>query len=366
MARVVLEQLDCWYGRTHAVDHINLVVEDGEFCVLLGPSGCGKTSTLRMIAGFVRPSSGEIYVDGEPISRLYPGRRNIAMVFQSYALYPHMTVRQHFEFPLRATKMPAQEITRRVEEMADFLHMRELLDRYPRELSAGQQQRAAIGRALIRRPRLFLLDEPLSNLDARLRVEMRANLRRLQQEIRITTIYVTHDQVEAQGLADKIVVMNQGRILQVGSPQEVYSRPADLFVAGFIGTPPMNFLSCRLVREGDQVVLRNEHFSVPLPPALADQLREVAPNRPLVLGVRPEHIRLSPVPQADSIASEVYVLEPQSNELIVDLKLGDQVLKARGDKRELGFRPQVGQPVWMTFHPHHLHIFDQETQRRLA
>jgi multiple sugar transport system ATP-binding protein len=366
MSRVVLEKLDCWYGRTHAVDHIDLVVEDGELCVLLGPSGCGKTSTLRMVAGFVRLAGGEIYVDGEPISHLYPGRRNIAMVFQSYALYPHMTVREHFLFPLRATRKSAQEMTQRVEEMADFLHMREFLDRYPQELSAGQQQRAAIGRALIRQPRLFLLDEPLSNLDARLRVEMRANLRRLQQDLRITTIYVTHDQVEAQSLGDKIVVMNLGRILQVGTPTEVYNWPVNLFVAGFIGTPPMNFLDCRLVREDGQAVLRNEDFSVAVPPSLADQLQDVAPDQPLVLGVRPEHISLSPVAQDDSIASEVYVLEPQSNELIVDLKMGDQVLKMRGDKRELGFRPQPGQMVWMTFHPHHLYLFDKESQRRLA
>ncbi len=366
MARVVLEKLDCWYGRTHAVDQIDLVVEDGEFCVLLGPSGCGKTTTLRMIAGFVRPAGGEIYLDGEPISHLYPGHRNIAMVFQSYALYPHMTVREHLMFPLRAARMSPQEMARRVEEMADFLHMRDLLDRYPRELSAGQQQRTAIGRALIRRPRLFLLDEPLSNLDARLRVEMRASLRRLQQDLRITTIYVTHDQVEAQGLADKIVVMNHGRIQQVGSPQEIYRRPENLFVAGFIGTPPMNFLDCRLLREDGRVLLEGARFRLTAPPALAQTLREVESGRSLILGIRPEHIILSAEALEDGIAGEVYVLEPQSNELIVDLRLGDQVLKARQDKRELGFHPRIGQTVWMRFPPEHWHLFDRQTERRLA
>lgn len=365
MARVVLEKLDCWYGQTHAVDHIDLIIEDGELCVLLGPSGCGKTSTLRMIAGFVRPASGEIFVNNKPISHLYPGHRNIAMVFQSYALYPHMTVRQHFLFPLRATKMAAQEMHRRVEEMADFLHMRELLDRYPLELSSGQRQRVAIGRALIRKPNLLLMDEPLSNLDARLRVEMRSSLRRLQQELRITTVYVTHDQVEAQALGDKIVVMNQGRIQQVGTPEEVYRWPVNLFVAGFIGTPPMNFLECQLYRENDQLILCNRDFSLPLAPELCARAQDIPSGRSLIAGLRPENVRLSPVEWPASIPAAVYVLEPQSNELIVDLKLGEQVLKAREDKQELGFKPEVGQRVWMEFQQEYLHLFDRQGGQRL-
>jgi len=365
MARVVLEKLDCWYGRTHAVDHIDLVIEDGELCVLLGPSGCGKTSTLRMIAGFVRPASGEIFVDGEPITHLYPGHRNIAMVFQSYALYPHMTVREHFLFPLRARKMSAQEMHRRAEEMADFLRMREFLDRYPLELSAGQQQRVAIGRALIRQPSLLLMDEPLSNLDARLRVEMRSSLRRLQQDLKLTTVYVTHDQVEAQALGDKIVVMNLGRIQQVGTPEEVYRWPVNLFVAGFIGTPPMNFLECQLYRENDQLILRNRNFSLPLAPELRARAEGIPAGRPLIAGLRPENVRLSPVERPASIPAEVYVLEPQSNEVIVDLKLGELVLKAREGKQELGFKPAVGQRVWMEFQQEYLHLFDQQSGQRV-
>jgi multiple sugar transport system ATP-binding protein len=366
MGRLVLEQLDCWYGRTHAVDQIDLAVEDGELCVLLGPSGCGKTSTLRMVAGFVRPRGGEIYLDAEPISQLYPGRRNIAMVFQSYALYPHKTVWEHFAFPLQATRASRAELAQRVEEMAGFLQMRELLRRYPQELSAGEQQRVAIGRALIRRPGLFLLDEPLANLDARLRVEMRASLRRLQQDLRITTVYVTHDQVEAQALGDKVVVMNLGHIQQVGTPQQVYNRPVNLFVAGFIGTPPMNFLECRLEREGGRTMLRNGHFALPLPPALVDALREVPVDRPLVLGVRPEHLSISPVPRDGSTPCEVFVLEPQGNELIIDVRLGDQVLKARADRRRLGFKAEVSQRVWFTVNPDRLHVFDRETEQRVA
>lgn len=366
MARLELEQLDCWYGKTHAVDHINLVVEDGELCVLLGPSGCGKTSTLRMIAGFVRPVDGEIYVDGQPISHLYPGDRSIAMVFQSYALYPHKTAREHFSFPLVPARISKQEIEQRVKEMADFLDMNDLLDRYPSELSAGQQQRVAIGRALIRRPRLFLLDEPLNNLDERLRVEMRANLRRMQQDLKITTVYVTHDQVEAQALGDKIVVMDMGYIRQVGSPQEIYQHPNDLFVAGFIGTPPMNFIECRLEREEAQAVLRNTHFSMPIKAALASRTASLPDDKELILGVRPEHVRVKPQPTEGAVPVEVYVLEPQSNELILDLKLGDLIIKARDDKRELGFRPEVGQQVWIEFLQDNVHLFDKETEQCLT
>jgi multiple sugar transport system ATP-binding protein len=366
VARLELEQLDCWYGKTHAVDHIDLMVEDGDLCVLLGPSGCGKTSTLRMIAGFVRPADGEIYVDGQPISHLYPGDRNIAMVFQSYALYPHKTVREHFVFPLLPAKISKHEIEQRVKEMAGFLDMHDLLDRYPSELSSGQQQRIAIGRALIRRPRLFLLDEPLNNLDERLRAETRANLRRLQQDLQITTVYVTHDQVEAQALGDKIVVMDMGHIRQVGSPQEIYRHPADLFVAGFIGTPPMNFVGCRLEREESQAVLRNTHFFLPIREGLADRVGSLPDGKELIFGVRPEHVCVTPQPEEDTIPAEVYVLEPHSNELVLDLKMGDMIIKARDDKRELGFKPEVGQRVWIEFLQNAVHLFDKETQKRLT
>jgi len=366
VAHLELKQLDCWYGETHAVDHIDLVVDDGELCVLLGPSGCGKTSTLRMIAGFVRPADGEIFLDGQPISHLYPGDRNIAMVFQSYALYPHKTVREHFVFALIPAKISRSEVERRVHEMTDFLDMHELLDRYPSELSAGQQQRVAIGRALIRRPRLFLLDEPLNNLDERLRAEMRASLRRMQHDLQITTVYVTHDQVEAQALADKVVVMDVGHIRQVGSPQEIYRYPEDLFVAGFIGTPPMNFIECRLEQVDGQSILRNSHFSLSLRAALADRAASLPEGKDLILGVRPEHIHVMPQQEEDAISAEVYVLEPQSNELVLDLRVGDLILKARGDKGEIGFRPDVGQHVWLKLVQHAMHLFDKDTEGRLT
>jgi len=319
-----------------------------------------------MVAGFVRPAAGEVYLDGQPISHLYPGDRNIAMVFQSYALYPHKTVREHFIFPLIPAKIPKHEIEQRVNEMADFLEMHDLLDRYPGELSAGQQQRVAIGRALIRHPRLFLLDEPLNNLDERLRVEMRANLRKMQQDLQITTVYVTHDQVEAQAMGDKIVVMDMGHIRQVGSPQQIYQHPDDLFVAGFIGTPPMNFIGCRLERRDSQAVLQNAHFSLPMQAGLAARTESLVEGKELILGVRPEHIRVASQPEEGAIPAEVYVLEPQSNELIMALKLGNLIIKARDDKREIGFRPNVGQQVWIKFLQDYVHLFDKSTEQCLT
>ncbi|MCK4726995.1 MAG: ABC transporter ATP-binding protein, partial [Anaerolineales bacterium] len=223
MATVELNDLTLYYGKVLAVDDISLDIEDGKLYVLLGPTGCGKTSTMRMIAGLEKPTQGDVSLDGERINELYPGDRDVAMVFQDYALYPHKTVRAHFEFPLQAAKTPKDEMKKRVEETAEFLRLTDFLDRHPSELSMGQQQRVAIGRALIRRPKVFLMDEPLGQLDGRMRAEMRASIKRLQKDLAITTIYVTHDQVEAQSLGDKIVVMQDGIIQQIGSPSEIYN-----------------------------------------------------------------------------------------------------------------------------------------------
>jgi multiple sugar transport system ATP-binding protein len=361
MARLVLERLDCWYGRTHAVDHIDLTVEDGELCVLLGPSGSGKTTTLRMIAGLVRPTGGEIYLDGRRITHLYPGQRGIGMVFQSYALYPHMTVREQLLFPLQAMRMGPAERQQRVQAVADLLHIGDLLDRYPSQLSAGQRQRVALGRALVRHPALLLLDEPLSNVDAMLREEVRASLRRLQQELRITTVYVTHDQVEAQALADKIVVMHQGRIQQVGSPQELYRRPANVFVAGFLGMPPMNFIEVEAISEGGTLVLRNRWLILPMPPEWRKDL-----PRALILGVRPEHLRVHPPREGDPMAAEVIVIEPHGHEMILHVRVHDHLLRCRADPRQLGFRPQPGDRVSISFNLQHIHLFDRTTEQRIA
>lgn len=365
MATLVLEKLNLWYGKhTHAVRDVDLVVEDGELCVFLGPSGCGKTSTLRMIAGFVKPTSGKIYLDGEVINDLYPGDRNVAMIFQSYALYPHLTVREQLAFPLQAKRIARQEIAKRVEAIAHFLHLEDFLDRYPQELSAGQRQRVAIGRALIRKPRLFLMDEPLSQLDARLRVEMRANLRKLQQELKITTIYVTHDQTEAQGLADKIMVMHQGRVQQVGKPIEIYENPANLFVAGFVGMPAMNFLRGILFEEGGRIAFRGNGIHIPLSQGLAERVASLE-KREVILGVRPEHLMLARGTAENVFRGEVYVVEPQSNEYILDLKVGNEIVKVRIEKRELVSLPKPGEVMEVTFEDRYLYLFDPVTEKRL-
>jgi multiple sugar transport system ATP-binding protein len=358
---VELEHLTLYYGKVLAVDDLSLRIEDGELCVFLGPTGCGKTSTMRMIAGLETPTKGKVYLDGKVINHLYPGDRDVAMVFQDYALYPHMTVRRHFAFPLKAKKTSVQETEKRVKETAAFLQLSNLLDRYPNELSVGQQQRVAIGRALIRRPKVFLMDEPLGQLDGRTRAEMRMSLKRLQQELGITTVYVTHDQVEAQSLGDKIVVIKLGVIQQVGTPKEIYGKPANLFVAGFIGTPSMNFLGCSLHEEDGKLRLRNDHFALTLSASLAQKANDIPPQRALILGIRPERVWLSPQAEPDAVAAEIYVVEPHGNEYVVSLNLSGNVIKVRRDRKRLGFRPQVGQTVWAKFLQDKIHLFDKET-----
>ncbi|RLE52516.1 MAG: glycerol-3-phosphate ABC transporter ATP-binding protein, partial [Candidatus Methanomethylicota archaeon] len=240
MVKIHLEHVTKVFGEVVAVDDVTLTIREKEFMVLLGPSGCGKTTTLRIIAGLEEPTKGEVYIDDQPVTYLPPKDRDIAMVFQNYALYPHMKVYDNIAFPLKLRKYPKEEIDKMVKEVAEMLHIEDLLDRMPKQLSGGEQQRVALARALIRRPKAFLLDEPLSNLDAKLRVVMRAELKRLQKELGVTTVYVTHDQAEAMTMADRIAVMKDGKVLQVGSPADVFNKPVNLFVAGFIGSPPMN------------------------------------------------------------------------------------------------------------------------------
>jgi multiple sugar transport system ATP-binding protein len=362
VATVELEHLTLYYGKVLAVDDVSLRIEDKELCVLLGPTGCGKTSTMRMIAGLEKPTAGRVILDGRVINDLYPGDRDVAMVFQDYALYPHMTVRRQFAFPLQAKKFSAREIEQRIKETAAFLQMEDLLNRYPSELSVGQQQRVAIGRALIRKPKVFLMDEPLGQLDARMRADMRANLKALQQELGITTVYVTHDQVEAQSLGDRIVVMKLGVIQQVGTPQHIYNQPANLFVAGFIGTPSMNFMDCTLQPEDGAWRLTSQQLSLALPSGYTDKLKEVPAGRQLMLGIRPEHVRLMPEAAPEATSCQVFVVEPQSNEFVVGTKLGEQLIKARRDRRKMDFRPQVGQRIWLQFPVDKIHLFDKETE----
>ncbi len=286
MARVEFATVSKVFGDgTRAVDGLDLVIDDGEFMVLVGPSGCGKTTALRMLAGLEDISGGTVRIAERVVNDLTPKERDIAMVFQSYALYPHLTVFGNMAFPLRLARLPKAEIERRVEAAAKTLDLVPYLKRKPRALSGGQRQRVAMGRAIVREPEAFLMDEPLSNLDAKLRVQMRADIKRLQSDLRVTTIYVTHDQVEAMTMGDRVAVMRKGRLQQVGSPQELYDSPVNMFVGGFIGSPAMNMLEATVTRRGDDLVAVLGDDSLPLPPTLG-----AYEGRPVVVGIRPEDL----------------------------------------------------------------------------
>ncbi len=289
MAEVILEKVRKSFGKTVAVQDIDLRIEDQEFVVLVGPSGCGKSTTLRMVAGLEDVTLGEIYIGGQRVNDMAPKDRDVAMVFQTYALYPYATVYENMAFALRVRKYPKAEIQRRVEAAADTLGIRDLLERRPRQLSGGQRQRVAIGRAIVRDPKVFLFDEPLSNLDAKLRVQMRTEIKQIHQQVGTTILYVTHDQVEAMTLAQRIVVMNGGRIEQIGTPQEMYEEPQSRFVAGFIGSPSMNFIPCRMVEIPGRLGVAVEGGpTLPIPPSRRERYRPHL-GREMVLGIRPEH-----------------------------------------------------------------------------
>lgn len=360
MTRIDIESVSVRYGSRFVLEDVTFRVEDGELCVLVGPSGCGKTTLLRVIAGLTRPARGQIRFDGRPMNAVSPGERDIAMCFQTYALYPNMTVRENWAFPLRMERLPEPEIRRRIAEVAELLHMGPLLDRYPHQLSGGQQQRVALGRALVRRPRVYLLDEPMGNLDAKLRIELRAHLKRIQKERGITTIYVTHDQADAQALGDRMVVLHEGRVQQVGAPQEIYDRPDNLFVARFIGSPPMNLIPCELAYRDGRPCLIHPQFELPVPDLFLDV---PPPARPVVLGVRPEALRICH--DGPGIPAEVYVIEPQGDEVILDLRIGDHLLKGRFPQESLGFRPQLNQRLAIIFDPKALRLFDPRTGLRI-
>ena len=360
MATVEFRSVTKRFDDVVAVDALSLAIADGEFMVVVGPSGCGKTTALRMVAGLEKPTAGEIVIGDRVVNDDAPGRRDIAMVFQNYALYPHMSVARNIGFGLRQQRMPRAQIADRVREVSALLELGDLLDRRPAQLSGGQRQRVAMGRALARRPRAFLLDEPLSNLDAKLRMQLRAELKRIHQLLPTTSIYVTHDQVEAMTLGDRIAVMAEGRIQQLGVPEDLYDRPQNLFVAGFIGSPPMNLLP-GTVRSGIATA-----GSVTMPcPGVADC--------DVVLGVRPE--RLVPGGSGDprpGLEMMVEVVEPLGSEVIVHGTLagapsaGSQAVVTAGygpitARLEPGARPAVGAPVRLVFDPDAAHVFDAAT-----
>ncbi len=366
MAGVSLKHIYKKYpGGVTAVSDFNLEIKDKEFLVLVGPSGCGKTTTLRMIAGLEEITEGELFIGDQLVNDVAPKDRKIAMVFQNYALYPHMSVFENMSFGLKLNKTPKEEIKRRVEEAARILDITHLLDRKPKALSGGQKQRVALGRAIVRNPKVFLLDEPLSNLDAKLRAAMRTELTKLHKRVETTFIYVTHDQVEAMTMATRIVVMKDGLIQQVDTPQNLYDSPVNIFVAGFIGTPQMNFINGTLVKKDDGVYFNFENCSVKLPSEKANNpaLQEYI-GKEVVAGLRPECIHDSPMQlaaYADSVIDTyVDVTELMGAEIYLYLKLGETNLIARVSSRSTS---RAGDNIKVAFDMTRLHIFDKDTER---
>ena len=367
MANVILRNVTKRFKSVAAVDNLSIEVKDREFAVLVGPSGCGKTTALRMIAGLEDVTSGEIYIGGRFVNDVPPKDRDIAMVFQNYALYPHMNVRDNLGFGLKMRKFPRSDIDQRVQEAADILGIHELLDRKPKQLSGGQRQRVAVGRAIVRKPEVFLFDEPLSNLDAKLRVAMRAEISKLHQRLAATIIYVTHDQVEAMTMADRIFIMNAGALQQSGVPLEVYKQPANRFVAGFIGSPAMNFFEARIVKEKDAYFIDAVGFKVKLPEAFHSRIEEYA-NREVIFGVRPEDMAEHNPAEADmngnTITARADVVETLGFETFVYLTCGPHAIVARMESPE---RPlTVGQTLKVDLKMVNTHLFDKDTSRTIV
>jgi multiple sugar transport system ATP-binding protein len=362
MAQVVLKDLGKKFDEVVAVRDVNLTIKDQEFIVLVGPSGCGKSTTLRMIAGLEEISSGEIYIGERLVNDLPPKDRDIAMVFQNYALYPHMTVYDNMAFGLKMRKFPKPEIDKRVREAAQMLGIQDLLTRKPRQLSGGQRQRVAVGRAIVRHPQVFLFDEPLSNLDAKLRVQMRVELKRLHERLETTAIYVTHDQVEAMTLGDRVVVMKDGLVQQVGDPLGVYSKPRNRFVAGFIGSPAMNFLDCAVTGNGELAV-ESQGQRVSVPPAQKAALERYK-GKTVTLGVRPEDIReATPAdPASYRLDAVVEVVEPLGNEILLDVRVGRHPLVARVPPTS---RVRIHEQVPLSLNPDRLHFFDTQSEQAI-
>ena len=347
MANVIFENITKKFDDVTAVDDFSLEVKDKEFLVLLGPSGCGKTTTMRVVAGLEQANSGKVLIDNNDVTDYAPKERDIAMVFQSYALYPHMTVFQNIEYPLKIKNVPKEKRNDQVNETIKKVQLEGLLERLPKQLSGGQKQRVALARAIIRNPKVFLMDEPLSNLDAKLRVEMRAKLKNLQNELGITTIYVTHDQVEAMTLADRVVVMNNAKISQVSSPSEIYNNPSNLFVAGFVGSPPMNFI------HGE---IKNNKF---INNYIGEESIQIKDRGSVILGVRPEDMNVA---QDGNIKGEVYSFELTGDSTYVTVKLGDDLIIA---KTESDYKTSIGSPIALSLNKNKIYFFDSKSEDRI-
>ncbi|MCJ8324644.1 MAG: sn-glycerol-3-phosphate ABC transporter ATP-binding protein UgpC [Rhizobiales bacterium] len=353
MVKIELKKISKSFGKVVVLKDISFVFEEGEFIVLIGPSGCGKSTLLRMVAGLEDPTSGEILIDGKVANRVPAKQRDLAMVFQSYALYPHMNVAKNMSLALKLAKIPKPEIEQRVAEAADILGLSELLERLPRELSGGQRQRVAMGRAIVRNPKAFLFDEPLSNLDAKLRVKMRSEIKKLHRDLGKTMIYVTHDQTEAMTLADKVVVLNDGVIAQMGAPLDVYQNPNSTFVASFIGTPEINLIEVTSMGENSDVVALSQGVELPMNKSI-----NINKGTKVIYGIRPQHIDIVEV----GITAQVEIVEPTGEDQSLTLRVGDQkiVVVAR-DKQSF----EVGQQIQIMPKSHKIILFDSKTGSRI-
>jgi multiple sugar transport system ATP-binding protein len=360
MGQLVLRNVNKFYDSVHAVKDVNLQIRDKEFVVFVGPSGCGKTTTLRMIAGLEAISSGDISIDGQVVNNLPPMDRDIAMVFQNYALYPHMSVYDNMAFGLKMRKFARREIAKRVQEAADILDIGDYLKRKPRQLSGGQRQRVALGRAIVRHPRVFLFDEPLSNLDAKLRVQMRVELKKLHQRLGTTAVYVTHDQVEAMTLGDRVVVMRDGVVQQVGEPLELYNSPANRFVAGFIGSPAMNFATVTMMDGNGRLTAKNAGLELEVPQSHMERLKSHI-GREVTIGIRPEnlHIATDSDPAGFTFPSKIEVVEQLGSEILLDVRVGGDTMVAAVDPT---IRAKVQEQIRLAVNPARLHFFDAQTE----
>lgn len=367
MAEVLLKDVVKEYGSVEAVKKLNLCCNDKEFLVLLGPSGCGKSSTLRMIAGLEDISRGQISIGGMVVNDIHPSKRDIAMVFETYALYPHKTVFENMAYPLRVRKTPGPEIDQKVRRAAAVLEIEGFLDRYPRQLSGGQKQRVAIGRAIVREPKVFLMDEPISHLDAKLRSHMRGELKHLHKELNQTFIYVSHDQTEAMAMADRIAVMNFGELQQFDTPQNIFNKPVNTFVAGFVGDPPMNFLPSLLTLEGGRWVLKFAGFTLKVSQKISTQILQSGAkfqqDMEVILGARPEHIILKTERTGEEdMAGKIYITEPLGSYMIVDVMLGGERIKVRAD---IGFNVEPDDQVFVELPPDKIQLFNAKTSNSI-
>ncbi len=364
MSKVVLKNIDKIYDNGfHAVKNLSLNIDSQEFVVLVGPSGCGKTTTLRMIAGLEQITKGELYIDEKLVNHVEAKDRDIAMVFQNYALYPHMTVFDNMAFGLKMRKINKKEIYKKVTEIAKSIDMESLLNRKPHELSGGQRQRVALGRAIVRNPKIFLMDEPLSNLDAKLRVQMRAEIVKLYHRLHTTFIYVTHDQTEAMTMGTKIVVMNKGYIQQIADPQTIYDKPANLFVASTIGSPQMNFIDACVIAEGDLVYLKFGEFKIKISSEISENLLKMGyKDREVILGIRPENIRIAEENNCDAISLKLELVEILGYENILYLELLENNIVVKVDTR---FGATVGSYLNLSFDVEKIHVFDKITKNAI-